>query len=297
MTIQPHVIANDHWQAGILPETGASIAFGRVRQGGDWLDVLRPTPEADYANASRCASFIMLPWCNRIKEGKLAVGSRVYQLETTPDDGTARHGDARRRAWRVVEAEETHIRMALRSIDYTGVNFPFKFSATAEYALDGRDFIWWLALTNDDHESMPCGFGHHPYFVRASKTELLIPCEQEYALVNHMAVAPPVAVTPRLDFRAWRALDDATYNDVLTGSSGGAVELRLDGLALALHADPIFKHWLLFAPAAEPFVAVEPMTHVSDGFNLWHQGIDAAGVIVLAPGETASGEVIVRLEG
>ncbi|RMG83249.1 MAG: aldose epimerase, partial [Chloroflexi bacterium] len=37
-------LQNAHWQVGILPQTGASIAFGRVRYGGTWVDVMRPTP-------------------------------------------------------------------------------------------------------------------------------------------------------------------------------------------------------------------------------------------------------------
>jgi aldose 1-epimerase len=121
----PHQLENDHWQAGILPETGASIAYGRVRRGDAWIDVLRPTAESDYGNSSKCASFIMLPWANRIRDGALRFGDQTWQLATTKDDGTARHGAARHFSWRIVEADETHIRLTFDSADHTNVKFPF----------------------------------------------------------------------------------------------------------------------------------------------------------------------------
>jgi aldose 1-epimerase len=67
-----HLLQNKDWQVGILPETGASIAFGRMRYSGAWVDVLRPTAEADYGNPSKTSSFLMLPWANRIRDGLLA---------------------------------------------------------------------------------------------------------------------------------------------------------------------------------------------------------------------------------
>src|SRR5215207_6991682 len=100
-------LENEVWQVGILPETGASIAFGRVKQGSSWIDLMRPTPESDYNNSSKTSSFIMLPWCNRIREGKLRFQGQEYQLKTTPDDGTARHGDVRNRQWQVDQQDAT----------------------------------------------------------------------------------------------------------------------------------------------------------------------------------------------
>jgi aldose 1-epimerase len=66
---QPQTLQNAFWNVGILSETGASIAYARVKRHEEWIDVLRPTAEADYGRSSNCSSFIMLPWCNRIKDG------------------------------------------------------------------------------------------------------------------------------------------------------------------------------------------------------------------------------------
>ena len=94
-----HLLENDYWQIGILPETGASVAFGRVRQDGKWHDVLRPTDTADYDNPSKCASFVLIPWSNRIRDARFRFRGVEHQLKPSSGDGTASHGDTRRRIW------------------------------------------------------------------------------------------------------------------------------------------------------------------------------------------------------
>jgi aldose 1-epimerase len=292
-------LENDFWQAGILPGTGASIAFGRARHSGQWVDVLRPTAEQDYGNSSNCASFIMLPWCNRIRGGKLHFNGQEYALETMPDDGTARHGDVRKRRWRVDEVTGTkRIRLSLNSATQEKVNWPFRFSAQVEYLVEGKEFVWRLSLKNEDERPMPAGFGHHPYFVRAPGVQVEIPCSTRFDLVDFMAVAPPVPLTPRLDFRLLHALGDEELNDLLTGRRGTAparIVYPALNVELDLYSDALFRHILLFAPKGQPFFAVEPMTNASDGFNLYEQGIAESGVFVLQPGETQTGTVRLRV--
>jgi aldose 1-epimerase len=297
MVQRVHTLQNDHWQVGILPETGTSIAFGRVKRGDAWVDVMRPTPESEYGNSSNCSSFIMLPWCNRIKDGLLRFEGQTYQLETTKDDDTARHGDVRKREWTVNEADDTHIKMNLRSADFPDMNWSFKFSAEATYRLDGTDFIWELALKNEDSQPFPAGFGHHPYFVKPEGHNaplVEIPCSHYFELTNYMATKAAVPVTHELDFRRQRGLGRSEINDVLTGRTADApASIRYPqwGITLEMHSDPLFEFILLYAPAGKPYFAVEPMTNVSDGFNLFADGIPGSGVFVLQPGAEQRGTV------
>jgi aldose 1-epimerase len=302
MISKPIKLENEFWQVCILPATGASIAYGRVNRDGEWVDVLRPTAEADYHNASKASSFIMLPWCNRIKGGRLVFEGQEYQLETAKDDGTARHGVVRGVSWQVdMPVEPTRLRMRFDAT-WKHVNWPFPFSAWAEYRLEGRDFIWTLALKNLDTARMPGGFGHHPYFARSpgeAEPQVQIPCNQQFNLVDYMAVDAPVPVTPRLDFRQMRPLDNSVYNDLLTGREGdkpARISFPSRGISLSMHSDPIFEHILLFTPEGQPFFAVEPMTNASDGFNLYARGIPGSGVFALEPGEERQGTVRLQLE-
>lgn len=295
-------LQNDHWQVGILPGTGASIGFGRVRKGGTWVDVMRPTAEADHGNSSKCSSFIMLPWCNRIKDGVLRFEGQTHQLRVTKDDGTARHGDVRGRAWQVEGQAATAITMSLHSADYADMNWPFAFEAEATYTLDGADFIWTLSLKNVDSRRMPAGFGHHPYFERLASDEplLTVPCETQFELVNYMATAAPVPIQPAVDFRQPRLIGAEPINHLLSGRTSevaGRMHYPAAGVGFTMTADALFKQVLVYTPPGEPSVAIEPMTNASDGFNLDAAGISGSGVFVLEPGESRMGGVRLRAEG
>lgn len=288
-------LENDHWQAGVLPATGASLAYGRAWNGSSCVDILRPTAEADYDNPSNCSSFIMLPWCNRIGGGLLTFDGMTHQLATSPVDGTARHGDVRNRTFTILESTPTLLRLTLDSRMQTGVNWPWAFVADVVYRLDGAAFIWEITLKNVDTSSFPAGFGHHPYFVRPSQTPLLqVPCDHQFTLVNNLAVRSPIPITPRLDFRALRPLPDETVDDVLTGRTSSApVRLMFPdrAMSVAFHADPIFAHWVVYALPERDSFAVEPMTNVNDGFALYMHGVSGTGVFVLEAGQSARGTV------
>jgi aldose 1-epimerase len=244
----------------------------------------------------------MLPWCNRIKGGLLRFDGQTYQLRTTKDDGTARHGDVRGRAWRVDQASATSIRMSLRSDDYPDINWPFRFSAVAEYALDERYFNWTLALKNEDERPFPAGFGHHPYFVKpegAAAPQVQIPCDKQFELVDFLAVAAPIPVKPELDFREGRSIDGLLLNDLLTGRTSdiaATITYPNTGIHLVMQSDDPFEHILIFAPEGKPFFAVEPMSNANDGFNLFADGVPGGGVFVLQPGEEQSGVVNLKVE-
>jgi aldose 1-epimerase len=297
------VLQNEFWQVGLLPETGASIAFARARRGPEWLDVMRPTAEADYGSPGRCSSFIMLPWCNRIRGGLLRFGDETFPLRTASDDGTARHGDVRQRPWQTVIQSAERIGLTLDSRDHPDMNFPFRFSARAIFWLERRDLALWLSLKNEDSRPFPAGFGHHPYFVRPpdeAAPVVEIPCSWQFNLTGLMADSAPVPVTEPLDFRAARPLDTHAHNHLLTGRHSEEAPARITypdrDLSVAIYADLVFHHFLLFTPD-EPAFALEPMTNASDGFNLFARGIPGSGVFVLLPGEEKGGIVRLRLSG
>jgi hypothetical protein len=51
------VVGNEAWRLGILPEVGAALAFGQIRDDDGWVDLLRPTSAEDRVNVNLCASY------------------------------------------------------------------------------------------------------------------------------------------------------------------------------------------------------------------------------------------------
>ena len=304
MTNVVQVIENDFWQVGILPQTGASTAFGRIKQNGQWVDVFRPTAPADYDNSSNCASFLLVPWSNRIRDGRFDFDGKTYQLETRID-GTAIHGVARNLPWTVDSVDQTHIQLTFDSANYDALNFPFAFRSTAVFRVQENKFLMELSLKNTDNRPFPAGIGHHPYFVRTingdetdDEVQVEIPCDRMFELTDKMADAAPVPITDRLDFRQAKSLGSDEIDNILTGKDNNQ-PIRLiyadNGFELHLHSGDIFKHIILYAPDGKPFYAVEPVSNTNDGFNLFAKGINGSGVFVLNPNEETNGSFVIDL--
>lgn len=287
-------IENDRWQIGFVPSSGGSIAFGKVRIDGAWHDLLRPTPPESLTRASETASYPLVPWSNRIRDGRFRWAGRTYQLRVNFADGTAIHGTAMEYPWKVVDQTPTSIALEFVSRDVYGVNFPWTFDARFEYALVGDDFVWTYSVTNTDHETFPAGYGHHPYFLRSvagsAPVELQINVNQAYDLVDCMPTAGPGAVRPEADFSERRTLGTAFVDDCLTGRTSPTLATITypDAVAVDIVADASLPNVVLYIPEGKEFFALEPVSNANEAFNLEDQGIHGTGMFLVQPGETVA---------
>ena len=298
-SVQILELANDQWQVGIAPQVGAAVTHGRVQHQGRWHDFLRPTPKAALAprhvDVGETSSYVLLPWSNRIRDGKLVWAEQTYALRINMADGTAIHGAARDFPWTVEHADETQVDLSFRSRDFVGVDFPWAFSSALSYVLNGPELVVTTSLRNDDEVSFPAGFGHHPHFQRTltgptDHARLQVPCSLMYPLDNCLPTGAPVPVEPRVDFRSLRLLGDAFVDDCLTGRDlDGAWRITYDsGFSVAYTADESYGHVVVYIPVGKPFFAVEPVTNANDGFNLLADGLEGSGVFVLEPGQAGA---------
>ncbi len=292
-------IENDHWRVGLVPATGGSVAFGQVRIGGEWVDVLRPTPQEDLGVAANTASYPLVPWSNRIRDGKLVWAGRTFQLRINFPDGTAIHGTGMEYPWTIVEHEPHRIVLEFVSKDVYGVNWPWTFSTRYTYELDGERFVWGMEITNTSHETFPAGLGHHPYFQRqlvgsagdlGERAQLQINCEKGYDLVDCLPSEGAGEIPAHADFRQMRPLGEVFVDDCLTGrTSPVAATVRWPGaLTLDLEAEPLNEHVVIYIPQNQPFFALESITNCNDAFNLEAKGIKGTGLFLVQPQETRS---------
>lgn len=302
--LDPRVLRlrSDAWELDVLPGTGASLAAGRVRLGDSWVDLLRPTATRHLGEIERCASFAMVPWSNRIRDGVLRFGGRTWQLQHNGADGTAIHGTTGWATWDVVERTEGAVTLAYDSTRLVGVNFPWRFAAQVTYALDGGRLTVTTSVRNLDTEPFPAGFGHHPYFRRTlvapgalpspdGDPVLHVPAARGFPLEAGMAVGPAGEPAPRADYRVPRPIGRAFVDDVLTDLvRDEPVRITYDeGLVVELRSDPVYAHVVVYAPRGRSYFAVEPVTNVNDGFTLHEAGVPGTGVVVLEPGEQLTG--------
>ncbi|MDE0572194.1 aldose 1-epimerase [Demequina sp. B12] len=284
-------IENDRWRIGLLPGLGGAVATGEVTIGGQRQHLLRPTP-ADAVIPNRTASYPLVPWSNRIRDGLLRFNGREYQLRRNWPDGTAIHGAGWDYPWNVTAHSDSAATLEFMSHDVYGVNWPWSFTAAFTYALDGDTFRWTYALTNTSHETFPAGFGHHPYFLRSvagsADAHLQLDVERAYDLVDCMATGEAGPIRAAADFRTARELGTEFVDDCFTGRTGdhlatvewpGAV--RID-----ITADALLEHAVLYIPPGRDFFALEPVSNANDAFNLDEDGVPGTGLFLLQPGET-----------
>jgi aldose 1-epimerase len=288
-----HLLQNDVWRVGVLPQTAASLAFAQICHQGVWRDFMRPTPTEAQNDPLSCASYLLVPWSNRIRDAKFRFGGQEYQLQPSFADGTAIHGVGRHYAWQVVSADDVCIRLEFDSRQYDDVDFPFAFRSWVEYQLVGSDFRTRLGVQNVDTQAMPAGFGTHPMLQRTlthadDTLALELPFTEAYPVVDCLPTGSPVAVPDALDYRQMRQAGEVFVDDCLTGRNMARqimLKYSKSNVQITHWLDFIYTHLVMYMPVGESFIALEPVTNANDGFNLAAAGATNHGVFVLQPGE------------
>jgi aldose 1-epimerase len=279
----PLTLRAGEFEVLLAPQRGGAIAALRWRG----LDLLRPGPaggEATHPVDLGC--FPMVPVCNRVRDNLLRLDDRRWPVRPNfPPQPLHLHGTGWTHAWHVVEATGSD---ALLRLDCDEA--PWRFRAEQLLVLDAAGFSVTLSVENLAAEPMPFGIGLHPYFPVTPRMTLRFAARRFWLMDGDKLPGEPIAVPPELDHAAPRATPRGFRNHVYEGWDGeAAIAWPEHGVALALRADPLFAHLLVFRPPAQPVVALEPMSHVP--------GADGLGWRALAPGKRMQGRVALHPRG
>jgi aldose 1-epimerase len=301
-TLKPmnlQILQNKVLRLTVMPELGASIVGLELYHQGFWLPLMRPTAPATLVGrlSTDTSSYLLAPYSNRIRDGRFGFAGKIYQLRPNWVDGQQTlHGEVHARGWASQRLEENTLHCGFDSRNFQDVNFPFPFAVEMQYSLYQDGVQIYTALQNVGPQPMPAGLGHHPYFMRhlnRSSDALLSFRAQRVYLTDATCIPtrPPEAIPLSLDFSRPRPIGLSLLDHVFTGWDG-LLSLEWPGLGwrMDLRADPLFSHLVVFT-APDGSVALEPVTHATDGFNRMAQGWSDTGVRVLEPGERMEGTV------
>src|SRR5690606_35167682 len=147
----------------IAPACGGSIVrFDEVTPSGP-LHWLRPASDETIARRDPMgvANFPLVPYSNRIRDGRFTVAGRIVQLPLNwPPERHALHGDGWLHAWTVADTSATAAELVF---DWTGPNRPLRYSARQRFVLAERELRIEIELTNRGDAPMPAGIGLHPW--------------------------------------------------------------------------------------------------------------------------------------
>ena len=278
---------NGNLRLRLDPEIGGSIVDFSAKPGDRWIPIMR-RGEKPLTKSSNASSFVLIPYSNRLRDGRFSFGGKSYQLRHA--EKHAIHGDVRDRPLKVLESSEDRVALEFKSDEVSDLNFPFRFSARMIYALEGFELSCRIELVNVGTESMPAGCGFHPYFNRrlpgsTGEVELQIKVSGVYPGETPLPTGPAIPIAPRQDFSTQRPLDVVLDHCFAGWDRQALIEWPGSGVKARIQAEQGMEHVILFSPEGQEVFALEPVTNANDGFNLLAQGDKNCGVVVLKPGE------------
>lgn len=279
----------------LAPNVGGAIAALHEQRAGERLDWLRPATSEDLARGDpfAMASFPLLPWCNRLRDGRARLGSREIAIGAAhparPSGKHPLHGLGWLRPWQVAETGPDRARLTLAF--EADAQWPWAFEASQVFELDATGLRCTVALTNRDAAPMPAGIGHHPYFPHRAGTRLRTTTS---AMWRAEAEVMPVALEPTAEVALLRDGVELSELDLDNNFAGWQREARIEwpdaGRSLVLAADAPLDFFVLYCPRGGDHFCAEPVSQCTDAINLsGRYGADEVGGAVLAPGQTLSG--------
>ena len=262
----------------LRPEWGGRFA----RLSYDGAEILHCIPDTAHYYPEewpRSGAYPLIPFHNRIHEGRFRWRGAEYDVGTHHSEPNALHGPACRPAW---GAKKLSAHAALLTLDWpVGRNWPFAFRATQHVKTEEAALRLTLTVTNTGVAPMPAGLGWHPYFTKCTRIE--VAAERDWVL--DAGNFPTGAWQPAGKGLPTRYLSDWRDLTLLLGN----------GLSLRMQADALFSH-LVIHDAVLAYSCVEPVSHLAGALNLRPKRLRDR-MRVLQPGETLAGTLTLEVLG
>ena len=241
------------------------------------------------------AGIVLMPWPNRVADGRWRHDGREEQLDITePETGNAIHGLLRNTAYQPIAVSDDSVTLACGIHPQHG--YPFLLDTAVTYSLADDGLHVQHRVANTGPTPAPFGCGAHPYLrvgdVPVEDLVLTVRARTRILVDDRMLpVGAASVVGTDADLTGGVRLGDAELDTAFTDLEqvNNRFEHRLtapDGRGVVLWADPAFCWAQVFSPSIFPIdgprkaVAVEPVTC---GINALNTG---EGLIWLEPGQT-----------
>lgn len=228
----------------------------------------------------------LIPWPNRIRDGKYSFDGTDYQLPITEvPRKNASHGLGVGLPWTLVSHTDSAITQ--RATIYPQAGWPFVLTAEITQELGDDGVTVTVRVRNDGTAPLPYGYGVHPYFTVPEGVEtarLRAPFTRRLLVDDRMLPTDSVLIEGgEYDLTEEVVIDDLFLDTAFTGAPGAwEVELTTAESTVTVWADENLPWCQLFIPVSRDAVAVEPMTCGPNAFN---PGPTHDELIVLRPGD------------
>ncbi len=273
------VVLESGRQQATITEVGAGLRAYTIAGEA----VLDGYAEDAMCDAARGA--VLLPWPNRIADGRYDFDGRHHQTALTePARHNAIHGLTRWRNWTVREQAADRTSLSLRLHPEDG--YPFALDLEIEYRLGDDGLAVRTTGTNVGPSRLPYGTGQHPYLAAGSglidafrlRIPALMRLEADERLIPTGRLIPVKGTAyDYLELRPIGPLQMDTAFASLVPDADGRIRVLLhapnEGRQITLWMEPPYAYLMVFTGDAldarrrRRSIAIEPMTCAPNAFR------------------------------
>lgn len=270
-----------HMHLELSPSIGGAIRNFVWTEQGRVTPILRQCHSAA-ASVLDMASFPLVPFVNRIREGRFEFRGREVSLRPNmAGDPSPLHGQGWLGQWQVKSAGEREAE--LHFVHQAG-EWPWTYEAWQQVKLDERGLTLSLLCRNTSDEPMPCGLGQHPYFQCTPATRIDTAVEVAWEIDEHVLPVGEVPAQGRFDLRDRQVCGQDLDHGF--GGWGGTARMTDPSWPFELAiSSPTARFFQLYSPASGGIFVAEPVTHANAALNDPEERWADLGLRVLAPGE------------
>jgi aldose 1-epimerase len=283
--------ARHNTQVSVVPTIGNN-AFEMKVNGTNvfWTPYGNPAESlAEFrARPVHLGNLLLAPWANRLDGDAFWANGRKYLLNAElnnlhrdgnglPIHGLLEYSDR----WEVVALEATEFGAYLtsrlefwRHPDYMA-QFPFAHAIEITYRLEDGALDTHMVVTNRAAAVMPLSVAFHPYFTLtdAPRDEWSVRIPARELVVVDDRLLPTGAREPA-GLSDVTPLKDRSFDTVFSGvNAAEEFEVRGRKQRIALRFGPKYPVAVVYAPPGRDFICFEPMSGVTNAFNLAERGL------------------------
>jgi aldose 1-epimerase len=279
-------------------QTSLSIVPGVGNTAYEWLVQGRNFLYFPYASVTEfaqhprfCAVPFLAPWANRLDGDGFWANGKRYALN--PGLGNIRRDGNQKpihgllstsNLWKLVEAKaDDSSAWATSRLEFGRypdllAQFPFPHTLTITYRL--RDGVVEVETSIENHatDPMPVAIGYHPYFKLhgAPRDQWHVHlAARDHLILNQQLI--PTGERKPIEFADPHSLDAGQFDDVfanLIRDPDGRARFHVEGgrERITVAYGPKYTVAVVYAPKGQDFICFEPMSAITNAFNLAHDG-------------------------
>jgi aldose 1-epimerase len=269
----------------VLQQGGARVTLDPVRGGSirefNWegVPIFRPTPPDAGDNPLEVSCFPMIPFANRIAQGRFLFDGRTVQLSRNRrDEPHPLHGYGWLSPWSVVSGSVSN---ATIRFEGGGDEWPWRYRCEQNFQLLREGLSVELSIRNLSVTPMPAMLGLHPYYSGDATATLQAHLSRVWLTDEASLPMEEAPVPPSWSFERARAINGVPLDHCFSGWNAIAT-LRWPDRTGTMSATGC-NCLQIYAPAGKDFFCVEPQSAACGAL-----GRRAEEFTVIAPGERAS---------